>query len=200
MVKWVPLTKFLKVFMLWTASIQMESPKVIFKPMFSLTRLNYIMRYIHVANILKCLQMAVALPLDQETPATVTLDLETPAMAATAATVNLDMEIVPATVDTDHLSKIHPITIQTDLMEVHNHPTLKELQLFAFGTMKWKDQTHQKAFSIQSQIAHPNNLTSSQFMALSQSNVHGNALTQTEADMSKNELDLQVQAIEQIKM
>ena len=82
------------------------------------------------------MQMAVALPLDQEIPATVTQDLETPAMAATAATVNLDMEIVPATVDTDHLSKIHPITIQTELMEVHNHPTLKELQLFAFGTMK----------------------------------------------------------------
>ena len=89
----------------------------------------------------------VTLDLDLETQAmatpamvdTVTLDLETPAMAATAATVNLDMEIVPAmvaTVDTDHLTKIHPITIQTELMEVHNHPTLKELQLFAFGTMK----------------------------------------------------------------
>ena len=126
------------------------------------------------------MQMAVAIHLDQETPATViqdletpamatpatvdtvhlitvtldletqamatpamvdtvTLDLETPAMVATAATVNLDTEIVPAmvaTVDTVHLIRIHPITIQTDLMEVHNHPTLKELQLFAFGTKK----------------------------------------------------------------
>jgi hypothetical protein len=91
--------------------------------------------------------MADRVTLDLETQAmatpamvdTVTLDLETPAMAATAATVNLDTEIVPAmvaTVDTVHLIRIHPITIQTDLMEVHNHPTLKELQLFAFGTKK----------------------------------------------------------------